>query len=128
MRASARPKLREFEALAAGGGPSHDRRRGKASRFSRAGDFGWRLAKLLNRYGVRLAVLSEVAIDYPVGRAGARFEAVLPSAALVNLDATRLRYFVVQDDSGNRYPAVIERIRPESAESTRIFGALVAHG
>lgn len=73
-------------------------------------------------------MLSEVTIDYPVGRSGTRFEAVLPSAALANLDASRLRYFVVQDDSGNRYPAVIERVSPESPELTRIFGALVAHG
>jgi hypothetical protein len=76
------------------------------------------LARLLNRFGERLCVLEHLSIDYPVGRAGSHFEALLPTRMLQSIDVTALRYFVVLDDSGNRYPAVIERVSQPTDEDT----------
>lgn len=75
-------------------------------------------------------MLESLSIAYPVGRSGARFEARLPTAVLRNIDTTRLRFFVVEDDTGERYPAVIDQLvgpAPDSTSST-ICGAVVAHG
>lgn len=86
------------------------------------------LAKLMTRFGRRISVLSSLRIEYPVGRGGARFEALLPTAALHPHDTSQLRFFVVQDDAGNRYPAMIEQALPQGEvdELTVIFGVVVA--
>jgi hypothetical protein len=89
------------------------------------------MAKLLNRFGRRLCVLESLRIAYPVGRAGARFEALLPVEALSTIDITALRHFVIQDDSGNRYPAIIEPIllaHDERDSFVAICGMVVAGG
>ena len=82
----------------------------------------------MTRFGKRISVLSSLRIDYPVGRGGACFEAVLPSAALHGFDTSALRFFVVQDDAGNRYPAMIKQASPlgEVDELTAIAGVVVA--
>jgi hypothetical protein len=66
------------------------------------------MAKLLNRFGRRLGALHGLHVEYPVGRAGSRFGALVPASAFESVGVTALRHFVVQDDGGNRYPAVIE--------------------
>ena len=76
------------------------------------------VARLLNRFGKRLCVLEHLNIQYPVGRAGSRFEALLPTHIVPSLDLTALRHFVVLDDSGNRYPAVIEHVSTANDEET----------
>ncbi len=89
------------------------------------------LARLLNRFGQRLCVLEHLQIEYPVGRAGSRFEALLPASLLSSVDLTALRHFVVQDQGGNRYPAVIERVDvapEEAAEFAAISGTVVTNG
>ncbi|MES1173127.1 MAG: hypothetical protein ABUL62_02270 [Myxococcales bacterium] len=82
----------------------------------------------MNRFGKRLAVLLALRIEYPVGRDGARFEALLATTALREHDPKRLRYFVVQDDAGNRYPAMIEHtaLLVDDDTLTMIFGVVVA--
>jgi hypothetical protein len=88
------------------------------------------LARLLNRFGKRLCVLEHLSIDYPVGRAGSNFEALLPTRMLQSIDITALRYFVVLDDSGNRYPAIIERVSPpneQDVEFVAISGIVVTN-
>jgi len=83
------------------------------------------VARLLNRFGRRLCVLEHLNIDYPVGRAGSRFEAFLPTSVLRSVDIMALRFFVILDDSGNRYPAVIEQVAlPEDAASDADFVAI----
>ncbi len=75
-------------------------------------------------------MLEHLSIDYPVGRAGSRFEALLPTGMLQSIDVTALRHFVVQDDSGNRYPAVIERVSQsadEEMEFVAISGVVVTN-
>jgi hypothetical protein len=88
------------------------------------------VALLLNRFGRRIGVLTALEIDYPVGREGTRFRAQLASDALEGLDPHRLRFFLVQDDSGKRFPAMIEHIArlPEDARVTSIAGVVVAGG
>jgi hypothetical protein len=82
----------------------------------------------MNRFGKRVAVLAALHIEYPVGRDGARFEAVLATVDSSKHDLTQLRYFVVQDDAGNCYPAMIDRTSPRAEEDTliTIFGVVVA--
>lgn len=82
----------------------------------------------MTRFGKRVAVLSALHIDYPVGRDGARFEAVLATADLATHDTTQLRFFVVQDEAGNRYPAMIEHALPRAGDAalTLIVGVVVA--
>jgi hypothetical protein len=82
----------------------------------------------MTRFGKRISVLSSLRIEYPVGRSGARFEALLPTAALHHCDTSQLRLFVVQDDEGNRYPAMIEQASPQGEvdELTVISGVVVA--
>jgi hypothetical protein len=77
-----------------------------------------------------LGVLESLHIEAPVGRSGARFEAVLPTFALQGIDPGRLRYFVIEDDEGNRYPAMIDQLVAllEDPELTRIAGVVVAGG
>lgn len=88
------------------------------------------MAELLNRFGRRVARLDSLEIDYPVGRAGARFQARLASDALEGLDTTRLRFFLVQDERGQRFPAIIERVVRESEDPrvSYIGGIVVAGG
>jgi hypothetical protein len=88
------------------------------------------VAELLNRFGRRIGVLSGLEIDYPVGRSGTRFRARLASDALEGLDTSRLRFFLVQDDSGQRFPAMIDHaVRlPEDGRVTSIAGVVVAGG
>ena len=82
----------------------------------------------MTRFGKRVGVLSWLRIDYPVGRDGARFEACLAAADLRPHDTSQLRFFVVQDDAGNRYPAMIERTASVLGNDalTSIVGVLVA--
>ncbi len=82
----------------------------------------------MTRFGKRVGALSALSIEYPVGRDGARFEAVLAAADLAAHDTGQLRFFVVQDDAGNRYPAMIEHARPapDDAAQTVIVGVVVA--
>lgn len=83
------------------------------------------VARLLNRFGRRLCVLEHLNIDYPVGRAGSRFEAFLPTSMVRSVDLMALRFFVILDDSGNRYPAVIEQVAlPEESASDTDFVAI----
>ena len=86
------------------------------------------MAKLMTRFGKRVGVLASLQIEYPVGRDGARFRAQLTTAALAPHDTAQLRFFVVQDDAGNRYPAMIEQASPslEDAALTAISGVVVA--
>lgn len=86
------------------------------------------LAKLMSRFGRRISVLTSLRIDYPVGRSGARFEALLPAFALRDYDPTQLRFFVIQDDDGNRYPAMIEDLSPlvDDDSQLTIRGVVVA--
>jgi hypothetical protein len=89
------------------------------------------MARLLTRFGRLLCVLGELRIAYPVGRAGVRFDALLPVAVLSEIDVTALRHFVVQDDSGNRYPAIIDPIAATHDEQNAfvaITGIVVAGG
>ena len=88
------------------------------------------MAELLNRFGRRLALLTELAIDYPVGRSGARFRARVASDTLEGLDTSRLRFFLVQNDDGQRFPAMIDEVArlPEDGRVTAIAGVLVAGG
>ena len=88
------------------------------------------MAKLLNRFGRHIAALSDLKIAHPVGRSGVNFEAFVLAGALYNLDTKQVRFFLVQDDDGNRYPALIEHV--DSAESdlelVAIRGVVVASG
>lgn len=88
------------------------------------------MAELLNRYGRRIARLSSLSIEYPVGRAGARFQAHLASDTLEGLDTTRLRFFLIQDENGQRFPAMIDQVTraPGDGRVTRIAGVVVAGG
>jgi len=88
------------------------------------------VAELLNRFGRRIALLMELEIDYPVGRGGTRFRARLASDALEGLDTQRLRFFLVEDDSGQRFPAMIDKLArlPEDGRITSIGGVVVAGG
>jgi hypothetical protein len=75
-------------------------------------------------------MLEHLSIEYPVGRAGSRFEALLPTRILPTIDLTALRHFVVLDDSGNRYPAVIEHVSPSTDDETEfvaISGVVVTN-
>lgn len=82
----------------------------------------------MTRFGKRVAVFATLRIDYPVGRAGARFDGLLPTAALLGHDLSQLRFFVVQDDAGNRYPAMIERsaLSAENETLSAVSGVVVA--
>ena len=82
----------------------------------------------MTRFGKRVAVLSWLHIDYPVGRDGARFDAHLAASDLRPHDTSQLRFFVVQDDAGNRYPAMIERTTsvPGNDALAAITGIVVA--
>jgi hypothetical protein len=82
----------------------------------------------MTRFGKRVAVLTALRVEYPVGRDGARFEALLATADLLPHDTTQLRFFVVQDDAGNRYPAMIDRTSPGAGDDslTTIIGVVVA--
>ena len=86
------------------------------------------MTQLLNRFGRRLARLSVLEIDYPVGRAGTRFRARLASDALEGLDTTRARFFVVEDEHGQRFPAMIDQVDrlPEDGRIACIAGVVVA--
>ena len=82
----------------------------------------------MTRFGKRVSVLTELNIAYPVGRDGARFSAQLPSAALAAVDTSQLRFFVIQDDAGHRYPAMIDHAAPLACdpETSGISGVVVA--
>jgi hypothetical protein len=69
-------------------------------------------------------------IGHPVGRSGARFEALVSRDSLCGLDTTRLRFFVVEDDDGKRYPAMIEQVSPVEGNEqlARLCGVVVAGG
>jgi hypothetical protein len=86
------------------------------------------MAELLNRFGRRIARLSALEIDYPVGRAGTRFQARLASDTLEGLDTARLRFFWVEDEAGQRFPAMIDQVSrlPEDSRVTCIAGVVVA--
>jgi hypothetical protein len=86
------------------------------------------VAKLMTRFGKRVGALAALHIEYPVGRDGARFQALLATAALAPHDTAQLRFFVVQDDAGKRYPAMIEHAAPcaDDAALTAISGVVVA--
>jgi hypothetical protein len=88
------------------------------------------VAELVNRFGRRIAVLIALEIDYPVGRAGTRFRARMASDALEGLDTSRLRFFLVQDESGQRFPAMIDVVArsAEDGRVTAIAGVVVAGG
>ncbi|HEY3257053.1 MAG TPA: hypothetical protein VGJ91_24015 [Polyangiaceae bacterium] len=88
------------------------------------------MAELLNRFGRRIGTLTALEIDYPVGRQGSRFRARLASDTLEGLDTARLRFFLVEDESGKRFPAMIDDVArlPEDARVTSIGGVLVAGG
>ncbi|HKO48782.1 MAG TPA: hypothetical protein VJV79_13715 [Polyangiaceae bacterium] len=86
------------------------------------------VAELLNRFGRRIGVLTVLEIEYPVGRGGSRFRALLASDALEGLDTTRLRFFLVQDEDGKRFPAMLDHVArlPEDGRVTAIAGVVVA--
>jgi hypothetical protein len=88
------------------------------------------VAKLLNRFGRRLATLTDLEIEYPVGRAGARFAAWVVAGALYNLDTTQLGLFVILDDHGHDYPAMIDHVAPSQSDLELILirGVVVADG
>jgi len=69
-------------------------------------------------------------IDYPVGRGGSRFQARVASDALEGLDTNRLRFFLVEDENGKRFPAMIDRVvrLPEDSRISSIAGVVVAGG
>ena len=82
----------------------------------------------MTRFGKRIGALSALSIEYPVGRGGARFAAIVASSALQPFDTSQLRFFVVQDDAGNRYPAMLDHVAAlaDDSETTRISGVVVA--
>ena len=83
----------------------------------------------MTRFGKRVAVLAMLRIDYPVGRDGALFEALLSTTDLRQHDLTQLRFFVVQDDAGNRYPAMIDRSSvSEDDDALTLIGGVVVAG
>jgi len=86
--------------------------------------------ELLNRFGRRIALLDALEIEYPVGRGGTRFRARLASDPLEGLDTARLRYFLIEDAHGRRFPAMIDQLDrcPEDARITSIGGVVVAGG
>lgn len=86
------------------------------------------MAELLDRFGRRIARLTALEIDYPVRRSGTRFRACLPSDTLEGLDTTRLRFFWVEDEGGQRFPALIEQVSrtPQDSRVTCISGVIVA--
>lgn len=86
------------------------------------------MAELLNRFGRRIARLTALEIDYPVGRAGTRFRARLASDTLEGLDTTRVRFFWVEDENGQRFPAMIDQVSrlPDGSGVTCIAGVVVA--
>ena len=87
------------------------------------------MAELLNRFGRRIARLTELEIAYPVGREGARFRARLASDTLAGLDTTRLRFFLVQDDNGQRFAAMIDHVAPMPDDGrVSIIGGVVVAG
>jgi len=88
------------------------------------------VAELLNRFGRRIGLLTALEIAYPVGRSGSRFQARMASDALEGLDTSRLGFFLVEDDSGKRYPAMIDQVGrlPEDGRLTGIGGVVVAGG
>ena len=88
------------------------------------------MAELFNRFGRRIGKLTSLEIAYPVGRAGSRFQAFVASDALEGLDTSRLRFFLVEDESGKRFPAMIDHVArlPEDARLTAIGGVVVAGG
>jgi hypothetical protein len=88
------------------------------------------VAELLNRFGRRIARLTGLEIAYPVGREGTRFQARLATDTLEGLDTTRLRFFLVQDESGQRFPAMLERVTPapEDPRVSIVSGVVVAKG
>ncbi len=88
------------------------------------------MAELLNRFGRRIGILTALEIEYPVGRAGTRFRARMASDALEGLDTTRLRFFLVQDQGGQRFPAMIDHVArlPEDGRVSCIGGVVVAGG
>ncbi|MEI9948788.1 MAG: hypothetical protein WDO74_07340 [Pseudomonadota bacterium] len=88
------------------------------------------MAELLNRFGRRIGLLTALEIDYPVGREGTRFQARVASDALAGLDTNRLRFFLIEDESGKRFPAMIDRVArsPEDDRVTSIGGVIVAGG
>jgi len=88
------------------------------------------MAQLLNRFGRRLAALTDLKVEYPVGRGGSRFEAWLVAGALFGLDTARLRFFVILDDQGDDYPAMIEHVTPSQSDLELILirGVVVADG
>lgn|GEM_PF-1067636 len=91
---------------------------------------GERVAELINRFGRRLGVLTDLEIAHPVGREGSRFRARVASDALEGLDTTRLRFFQVIDDEGRRFAAMIDHVArlPDDARVTAISGVVVAGG
>jgi hypothetical protein len=88
------------------------------------------VAKLFNRFGQRLGTFTQLTIDYPITRSGTRFAGSIPSASFCGIDPGAVRYFVVQDDGGNRYTAVIHELSPAPDDATclLISGAVVAGG
>jgi len=86
------------------------------------------VAELLNRFGRRIARLEALEIAYPVGREGTRFRAQLASDTLEGLDTTRLRFFLVQDESGQRFPAMIDSVTvlAEDPRVSIVCGVVVA--
>jgi hypothetical protein len=87
-----------------------------------------RMAELLSRFGRRIARFTALEIDYPVGREGTRFRARLASDTLEGLDTSRLRFFWVEDENGQRFPAMIDQVipLPEDGRVTCIAGVVVA--
>ncbi len=69
-------------------------------------------------------------MERPVARSGTRFEALLWTDTLQGLDTAQLRFFVVEDDEGDLYPAMIDHASPlsEDARTSSIRGVLVADG
>ena len=50
--------------------------------------------------------------------------------SLCGLDTTRLRFFLVEDDEGRRYPAMIERVTAQAGDEQQawLYGVVVAGG
>jgi hypothetical protein len=88
------------------------------------------VARLLNRWGRRIGVLQSLHIEYPVGRSGTRFCALIAREPFASLDSSRLRYFLVEDDGGSHYPAMIDAVCPWPGDDTltSICGVVVAGG
>lgn len=78
------------------------------------------VARLLNRVGRRLCQLHGLHIEYPVGRGGSRFECSALRSDLEGIDTSVLRFFLIQDDAGNRYPATIDPFTP-SGDGERVL-------